>query len=740
MSTMPTPNLDRLAASTALCMALCAAAFAAHAQTVTSNAPAAEVRNVPSTFHGSTVNDPYRWLEDVKSAKAQSWFKGQGERARNVLDRIEGRDAIAARLAELAAAQGDAVRGVVQMPGERLYYLKRQPGEKQFKVMTRQGLAGAEKLLIDTAQISQRTGVPHAVNYFKPSWDGKTLAYGMSAGGSEDASLYLLNISTGRLIGKPVPRVYDTDLHWLPDSRSLTASQLAVLAKGAPVTDTYKDSRVLRVFVGGKTQAVFGPKVTTDLGLDRLDVGEVITVPGSRWAVARTTDTTVPEGNLFVLPLKDLGQAGAKWRRIATAADKVVHVALQGDGLFVMTQAGAPRRKIVRVDLTRPDLGNNGNSELARASLVAAEPKDGVLEDFSLTPSGLITELRQGTAVVLRRHASNDTAGRLLAPPASGTSWLAKTPAHDTDAPLYAFSGWTEPVRWLRVNGDSSQEVSLGKRIVPKGLPEVVVSDVTLPSHDGVMVPMTILHRKGLALDGNNPVLLEGYGAYGFSMSARFSTDDMVWMERGGVLAYVNPRGSGVYGDEWHRAGFKTTKPNTWKDGIAAAKYLIAKGYGSPKTMGIMGTSAGGIFVGRATTEAPELFAAAIFNVGMMDSIRSEESANGVTNVSEFGTVKDPTEFKALQEMSTYHAIKDGTAYPGVMLVHGMNDPRVDVWESGKAAARLQAANASQRPILLRLDMQAGHGVGSTLTQRQSQTADVQSFLLWQMGKTGLKD
>ncbi len=217
----------------------------------------------------------------------------------------------------------------------------------------------------------------------------------------------------------------------------------------------------------------------------------------------------------------------------------------------------------------------------------------------------------------------------------------------------------------------------------------------------------------------------------------------MAWIERCVVMAYINPRGSGVHGDEWHRAGFKTTKPNTWKDGIAGAKYLIAKGYGSPKTMGIMGTSAGGIFVGRAVTEAPELFAAAVFNVGVMDAVRAEDSANGITNISEFGTMHDPTEFKALLAMSTYHAIQDGKAYPGVLLVHGLNDPRVDVWHSGKAAARLQAAQAGlpdARPVLLRLDAQAGHGMGSTHTQRQSMTADIQSFLLWQMGQLGLKD
>ena len=254
---------------------------------------------------------------------------------------------------------------------------------------------------------------------------------------------------------------------------------------------------------------------------------------------------------------------------------------------------------------------------------------------------------------------------------------------------------------------------------------------------------MTILHRKGLVLDGSNPVLLNGYASYGFSISASFSNETITWIERGGVAAFANPRGSGVYGDDWHRAGFKTTKSNTWKDGIACARYLIAKGYGSPATLGITGGSAGGIFVGRAVTEAPELFSAAIFNVGLLDTVRAEESANGITNISEFGTVRNADEFKALLEMSTYHAIRDSVAYPGVLLVHGMNDPRVDVWQSGKTAARLQAAQAGTpnvRPTLLRLDMQAGHGIGSTQQQRQSMAADIQSFLLWQMGKAALRD
>ena len=287
--------------------------------------------------------------------------------------------------------------------------------------------------------------------------------------------------------------------------------------------------------------------------------------------------------------------------------------------------------------------------------------------------------------------------------------------------------------------GGTTRDTGLRNSQRPAGAPELEVAEVMVPSHDGVRVPLAVIQRKGLARDGSNPTLLIGYGAYGFTFEAYYDPRALAWLERGGVIAFANVRGSGAFGDEWHRAGFKTTKPNTWKDGIACARWLIEQRYASPATMGIWGTSAGGIFVGRAVTAAPELFAAAVFDVGMLDAVRSEESANGITNISEFGTVKDPAEFAALLEMSTYHQIKDGSAYPAVMLVHGMNDPRVDVWNSGKAAARLQVASSSGKPVFMRLDGQAGHGVGSTAQQAASQRADIYSFLLWQFGKAGLK-
>jgi prolyl oligopeptidase len=325
--------------------------------------------------------------------------------------------------------------------------------------------------------------------------------------------------------------------------------------------------------------------------------------------------------------------------------------------------------------------------------------------------------------------------GRAVPMPLKGAAFLATDPARAYGDWVYHLSSWTRPPLILRLAGDKSADAGLPTLKKPAGLPEIEVTDLKCTSWDGVQVPMTVLHRKGLKRDGTNPTLLMGYGAYGFSETAHFVTAAYAWFERGGVIAYANVRGSGVYGDTWRYGGFKSTKSNTWKDGVACAQTLITQGYASPKTLGVWGASAGGIFVGRTVTTAPQLFAAAVLEVGDLDSTRSEFSANGITNISEFGTVKDPKEFEALRDMSTYQNIKDGTPYPALLFIPGMNDPRVDVWESAKAAARLQAATSSGKPILLRLDEQAGHGMGSTITQRQAMTADIYAFLLSQMGK-----
>ncbi len=714
-------TLCRFALALLACTAACPALAAP---------PVAAVRDVVQTLHGVTVHDPYRYFENLKDPEVQAWLKGQGEHARQTLDRIDGRDQMEQRIAELSAASGDKLSDLVRMPGERIYYLKRGSQQKQYKLMLRVGLHGAEKVLVDPELEAARTGVPHAINYFVPSWDGRHVAYGMSAGGSEDTSLYILNVASGKRVGQPMARVHDSLVNWLPDSRSLTFNQLKALKEGESDTETYLDSRVLWLKLGqGEAQAkpVFGPQVTRDLGLARLDVGSIRFTPGSPWMLARTTDTTVPEGFLFVAPVSDLSQPRIHWKKISTLADKIVDIELRGNALYYRTHQNAPRYKVMKLDLRHPDL--------ARAQEVAIAPADGVLEGFVLTRNAVMAALREGTSIGIRRYTDGDTTGQAIALPYAGAAELHEDPAHGYDDMLYTLSGWTELPLEFQLRGNVSVDTGLRAKVTMPALPEIEVEQVNVPSHDGVLVPMTLLHRMGLQRNGANPTLLDGYGAYGYSETAHFSAAQMVWLERGGVLALPNIRGSGVYGEPWHLAGVKASKPNTWKDGIACAQYLIAQGWTTPRTLAVMGTSAGGTFVGRSITSAPQLFAAAIFNVGDMDMVRSEESANGITNISEFGSSRNADDFPALLEMSSYHNIVDGTAYPAVLLIHGLNDPRVDVWHSAKAAARLQAASSSGKPVLLRLDAQAGHGMGSTATQRDAMYADIYSFLLWQMGK-----
>jgi prolyl oligopeptidase len=703
--------------------------------------PVAPPQDVVDVLHGVSVADPYRALEDLKSPTTQAWLKGQGDYGAEVLSHIEGRDAITQRILALSAQSGDQVRQIVRLPGDGLMYLKRAKGENQFKLVLRQGLKGVEKVLVDPGELSKATGVPHAINYFMPSWDGSKVAYGLSAGGSENASLSLMAVDSGKVLSGPVPRVHEALVHWTPDSSAVTYNQVRELAPGTPDTETYLDSTVFLLKAGepaDSAKALFGPLVNKNLGLERLDVGSVSFAPDSAYMVARTTDTTVPEGRIFVAPLTSLGQPDIAWTPVATAADKITEIALRGDQLYFRTYTGAPRGKLMRLDLAKP--------VLSQAQLALAEPATGVLTGFELGHQAVYAEVYQGFTTRVLRHAIN-AAGEVAAQGSDvakgfvGSTSVITDLGQRHDDVWFSTRSWTEPSRVMRSTAPGRwADTGLQQAQRPAGAPQMTVSEVMVPSHDGVKVPMAVLHRKGLKLDGSHPTLLVGYGAYGFSMNAGFDPRAIAWFERDGVLALINVRGSGAYGDAWYRAGFKATKRNTWLDGVAGARWLIAHGYATPKTLGIEGTSAGGIFVGRAVTTAPELFAAAIFDVGIMDAVRAEDSANGITNISEFGSYKNPAEFPALLEMSTYHQIKDGVAYPAVMLIHGLNDPRVDVWHSAKAAARLQAASSSGKPIIMRLDVQAGHGMGSTAGQRASQLGDIYSFLLWQFGKLQKRD
>ncbi len=563
--------------------------------------PAAPSVPVTDVLHGVSVHDPYRNLENLADPGTRGWLLAQGEFAAATLARIDVRADLLRRIDELSRATGDVVRGVRRMPNGRVYYLIRKAGEAQFKLATRDGLGGPERVLVDPQALMRATGVPHAINHYSPSWDGRTLAYGISSGGSENASLHLIDIASGRSLGPPIPRVVEA-ARWTPDSRHLAYNQLRDLPKGAPGTETYLDTTVFlldRERPAASARPLFGPLVAPSLGLDRLDVGEVRFTPDSRWMLARTTDTTAREGKLFVAPVTALKGGSIAWRAIATADDKITDVDWRGDTLYLRSYAGAPRGRVLMLPLTDP--------VLARAREVVPEPKVGVLDGFGLGRDAIYTEVRSGFNTRVRRHvAGRVDEGVDVAPAVPGSTFLVDDRAHAYRDAWVGTSSWTEPPRVLAIARDGAvRDTGLRDGRRPPGTPELEVSEVMVRSHDGVEVPLAILRRKGLPQDGRNPTLLQGYGAYGLTISAWFDPRSIAWLERGGVLAYANVRGSGAFGDEWHRAGFKATKPNTWKDGIAAARYLVDQRFTAPATLGIQGGSAGGIFAGRAVTSAP---------------------------------------------------------------------------------------------------------------------------------------
>jgi prolyl oligopeptidase len=472
--------------------------------------------------------------------------------------------------------------------------------------------------------------------------------------------------------------------------------------------------------------------VTPAAPMAEADFPAVCLVTGSRYAIGQIKHGDARDLTLYAAPVESLGGTGSKdvpWKRICDRTDDVEEYAVHGDDVYLRTARGSPRYKVVRTSLTHPDL--------ATAETVVPESA-AVVQGIETAKDALyVSLLDAGLERIDRLKYDAGTQAQAVALPA-GESGFPVAVCPDTTGALVATISWTHGGKVYAYDPAAGTLTDTGLR--PPGKFDKVegyeAEEVQVPSHDGVRVPLSILHKAGLKLDGSHPTLVNGYGSYGMTMSPHFDPVNLAWLERGGVLAWAHVRGGGDFGKEWHLAGQKANKPNTWKDFIACCEYLVQKGYTTPAKLAGQGGSAGGILIGRAITDRPDLFAAALINVGCTDAVRFETTANGVPNIQEFGSVATKEGFDALLEMSAYAHVKDGTKYPAVLLTHGINDPRVEPWQSCKMAARLQAATTSSKPVLLRVDYDAGHGIGSTKTQRQELRADEWAFLLWQMGVT----
>jgi prolyl oligopeptidase len=667
------------------------------------------------------VSDPYRWMEDAKAAEFQTWLRTQNDYTEQILARLPGRAHLRERVAELAQGSPD-VRDL-EPNGDLLFYLATEPGQRRRRLVFEDRRSGERRVLVDPAALG-RDGKPVAVDWFKSSPDGSKVVLGLSEGGSEDSVLRVLDVKTAQWGAERIDRTGVNGpwtIVWLADNRRFFYER-------TPEGERYDKSRLYLHEIGrdaAQDRAVFGYGLDPAIALDSHDYTYLRTAPDSPFVIAVVVPGVSNERRFYSARLADLVAGKAKWRQLAGNDAQWFRGYLRGNDFYVLSHDAAPRNKLLRVNLAKP---GEPETVLPAGSTVL---RDAAVARDALYVSGLDAGVGRVFRVPWDQGQARVKTTDVALPFAGNVREMAADPLRD--GALLKLEGWLESPRIVMADKTGVRDTRL---LAPSraDFSAYAVTREMVASHDGVPVPLTIIAKKGAARDGRERAIITGYGAYGFANEPRFDAKLLAWLERGGIYAVAHVRGGGEYGEEWHKAGQILTKSNTILDFVACAQFLVDKGWTAPARLAGTGTSAGGITIGGAITERPDLFAAAQHNVGEADLLRAELQPTGPANVPEFGTVKRKYPFLAMLSNSPYHRVLDGTAYPAVIVTTGANDPRVAPWQPGKFAARLQAASASGKPVLLRVDFEGGHGVGASVAQQAAVAADVWSFFLWQTG------
>ncbi len=692
--------------------------------------PVPPAKPVTETLFGTSVTDPYRYFENMKDPVVAGFFREQNAYTRAVLSRLgTARQRLFDRIKVLDNA-GSVVSGVTR-DGSYYFYEKLKPGENSPKLYVRAVDGDVERVLVDPQSLAS-AGKHYTINYFQPSLDGSRVAYGISEGGSEASVIHVVETATGRVLPDAIDRAYFVGVtSWLPDGKSFYYVRFPKLQPGESEND--KETRAVSyLHVLGRDPdsdvPIFGYGVNSKVPFDKTDFPIVVYSPVSPYTLAVIAHGVKNEV-IIDATRGTPTDANAAWKTVATNDDDVTGYDVKGSTIYLQTHRDAPTFKVVATSLGAP------NVAAAQTVIAAGRP---IVQQLGVAADGLYVLARDGGFGRITRIAlsadGTPGASTLVRLPFQGSVNAISTDPRDPGA-VFGLTGWTHSLLYYAVDKNGTVADSHLKETANVDTSPYTSSEVSARSADGTMVPMSLIYRKGLRLNGSHPVYLTGYGSYGITLEPAFSATRIAWLERGGVYAICHVRGGGWYGEAWHQAGMLATKPHTWEDFVGCGRWLIAHKYTSSAHLAGEGTSAGGITIGRAITSQPHLFAAALDVVGASNALRMEFSPNGPPNTPEFGTVAEESGFKALYEMDAYQHVVPGTAYPAVMLITGYNDPRVSSWELAKFAARLQTATTSGRPILLRVDYDAGHGfLAGSRTQNEQLLTDEYSFLLWQCG------
>ena len=705
----------------ALCGLCAGAALLTGLEARDTTAPPTRVAAVTDVYHGVSVSDPYRWLENGSDPEVRNWTAAQTQRTRAYLDGLPYRTALANKLMSLTSTASPSY-GDLKAVGGHLFARYVDPAKQQPMLAVMGADAVNPRVFLDPNVLDPTGGT--AIDWYVPSPDGRRVAVSLSRGGSEDGDLHVFEVDTGRQIGEVIPHVqYPTaggDAAWTEDAAGLWYTHFPGAERAEADRHFY--------------QTVWFHRIGTAVSADRQVFGDGL----PRVAEIQMDYSTLARALLITVANGDGGQfahyvleRGGALHQVTKFDDDVEYAAFGPDrGLYLVSERDAPKRRILKLAA--------GDYMLAHGRVLVPESADVIATEFTgedpiafVGRAMAVRYLAGGPSKLKMFDLDGRPRGDVELPPVSAVDEMESV---EGDL-IYSVETYLTPRAFHRRTPDGHDTAMSMKVTSPVNFNDMEVTRVTARSRDGAEVPINIIRRKGVALDGSHPTLLYGYGGYGISMTPAFlGATRRIFFDAGGVYAIANLRGGGEFGEAWHGNGSLTKKQNVFDDFIAAAQLLIDQRYTTPQHLAILGGSNGGLLMGAVLTQHPEMFRAVVSDVGIYDMLRVELDPNGAFNMTEFGTVKDAEQFNALFAYSPYHHVKDGVAYPAVLMQTGDNDGRVNPMHSRKMTARLQAATGSKYPILLATSSDAGHGIGSPLSVRVAQSADYLSFLIDQLG------
>ncbi len=682
--------------------------------------PATPKRPVTDTYHGVQVTDDYRWLENATDPEVRAWVKAENEYTRSILDHVPGRDALAKELTEVIGKRGTSYRSIKAAAGQ-VFAIKTEPTRQQPELVVFSSLApnASETVVLDPLKLDASGGI--SMDFYVPSHDGHYVAVSLSKLGSEAGDIHIFEVGTGReLTGDTIAHVNGGtaggSVAWNEKNDGLFYTRYP-RAGERPTAD-------LDFY-----QQIYFHRLGSPESSDRYEAGkdfpriaeiQLQASDDGKWVVA--TVENGDGGDYFQL----IHTSEGEWRRISTYADQISVVKFGvDDSLFLLSRQDAQMRKILRLAAPFGSL---------QSAATVVPPSDASIEDFAPAADRLYVAYMVGGPSEVRRYDLNGN--RMEKLPLEGELSVSGLTRVTPDRVIFRSEGFIEAPRWVSCSSNASglDTVQPLSPPYPLSFSDTEVVREFAISRDGTRLPLNIIRRKGTKLDGQNPALLTGYGGYGVNVTPHVNPTDRLLLDHGFVIAVANLRGGAEYGEQWHENGRLTRKQNVFDDFYACARLLGDRRYTSPSRLGIVGGSNGGLLMGAELIQHPDMYRVVLAFVGIYDMLRVELSPNGAFNVTEFGTVKELDQFRALYAYSPYHHVTDGTQYPAAIFLTGDNDPRVDPANSRKMVARLQAADHSKGPILLRTTSKAGHGIGSSLSETVAQMTDAYSFLFDQLG------